>query len=226
MKKLAQFVSLDTVIHVISTIIGIAPVFDRRTRDGRKFSKIGLIFSIIDMSILFYLYNTLERLEDASRHFMTLIPYGMLVIKRNVDLWLPLLFIIGSIFQFSAFDKFLCKLDIFDTYLMKNHADMKYIEISHRNVQILMLFYVLFGTIISILSTCWYRSLFEAIVPGLVYKYGIFYAHVFLVTFKFFTNLYGIGLRIDSFKWVLGDIRFRKFNRLDVLPRYQLKIRL
>lgn len=66
----------------------------------------------------------------------------------------------------------------------------------------------------------------KQIVPGLVYKFGIFYAHVFLVTFKFFTNLYGIGLRIDSFKWVLGDIKFRKFNRLDVLPRYQLKIRL
>lgn len=226
LKKLADVVSLDKIIHVISTITGMAPVFDRLTTDGKKLSKIGLIFSITNMLILFYLYNTLERLEETFRFFISNISYGMMVIKRNVDLWVPQIYIVGAFYQFSAFDKMLCKLDDFDVFLIKNHADLKYIKTTLRYVKILMLLYVLFSTGISLYSTIAYRQLFETIVPGHVFKSYVFYTNFFLATLKVCTYFYGISLRIDSFKWVLGEIKFRQFNRLDVIPRYQLKIRL
>lgn len=225
-KKVVELVSLDETIHVISTIFGLAPVLDRLTADGKKFFKIGVAFSIINVFILVYLNQTQERLEEIFRLVISVVSYGMLVIKRNVDFWVPQIYILGAFYQFSASDKLFSKLDHFDAYLIKNHADMKYIGTTLKYAKIGMLLYVLIWSTISILSNCWYRSLVETIALGHVYKYTIFYVHVFLVTFKVCTTLYGISLRIDSFKWILGDIKFRQFNRMDVLPRYHLKIRM
>lgn len=219
--------TLDNSINLIATITGIAPVFDRLTTDGKKFSKIGLIFSTIHISILWYIYSKDGRMNMILRIILNNVMYAMTTLKRLVDLWLPLIFIAGSIYQFSAIDKLWNKLDKFDAYLTENNQNVKLIETKLRKMKILILLGVLFGTILCVLSVCSYTALFESLKPEHFYKGSVYYANFILITLKVCKYFCGISLRIDLFKQVLGDIKFRQSNRLlDALPRYQLKIRM
>lgn len=218
--------SLDNCINLILTITGLAPVFDRKTNDGRKFSKIGIIFSIIHTIILVYMYSNEGRMDMLLRIILGNVMYAMSVLKRLVDLLLPIIFTVGLIYQFHALDKLSSKLDKFDAYLTDNNQNLQFVEKKLRKIKIFILLVVVFGTIICILSVCSYVSLFEPLILEHYYKSSVYYANFILVTLKVCKYLCGISLRIDLFKQVLGDIKFRQSNRLDALPRYQLKIRM
>lgn len=218
-KKFQSVLCKIDIMNTLMMILGIRPVFDRLKENGTRFSKLGLIFSLIHFILGIYVDHQQRIRQRSSTTFKVLIINGMWSLKRLINFLLPWLTILGSIIQFPAVDKLSRKLQKFDSYLMETQVDISNLEKLKLHFDILAIVVVLGSMIISTASSYFYATIFQKIEFLHIYLALVYYSNVILVALKVCKYFYGIGLRLDLFEKVLGDIRVRQTER-QAKPRY------
>lgn len=101
---------------------GTQPVLDRRFR-GRKYSVIGIFFTINNLSLLFYCHHVITKLE---KDFPISNPIlrGIVSINRLIYLSYPVHLTLNNIFRRSTREKILMKMGRLEEYLVANGINM------------------------------------------------------------------------------------------------------
>lgn len=218
-------------INVLNTLTGIQPVFDRRTLDGHKFSKIGLFFTVIHLSIA-VLIEVRQR-QQLSGIAVTVgnVNYVMMFAKRMLNLFFPFILCLGTIYQFEAFDKLSRKLDKFDYYLKQNRLDTHSLELHEKKYSIFAIILVPFIMIACAVMVylCINKfTMYELhhLYLEVLYLEIFHHTHLALMYLKTWQYFNGIILRQDMLLSLLGELRLRNGPGLidTTTPRYRWKL--
>lgn len=207
-------------INIVLTITGIAPVFDRRNKNGEKYSMIGICFSVIGIFAVFYVDHLESYMLELYRAIFKDVMFGMVHLKRLIDISSPIGMICGSIVQFESLNGLCQKMDKFDEFLIKNNVNISIIHRRKQQATIIILLGTLVTTIICIVSVVYRGLIYQPMSIQLFYIGSVYYINFVLVTLKVCKYLFGISLRMDLFKQVLDNIKFRHSDRRDLVPRY------
>lgn len=210
---------------LVMTLLGSRPVFDQRKLDGSKFSKIGLIFVIIHTGIDIYIYHGSAKTIATLRKFYTSVMFGMLYIRRFVNLTWPIAMVLGDIYQFPATDILSEKLQKLDAYFTDNQVDLSHLHKRQRRFSLIVILSVLCGMIINSMSSYYYASALKTFSFHHVYLPIVYHSNFILITLKVCRYLDGIQMRLDLFKVLLSGVQLKpshQFNgHLHIYSRYR-----
>lgn len=136
------------VINILSTIIGIRPVYDRPKNDGSKYSVIGIMFAIGHTIIGAFIFHKkyLQLILRSENRVL----FGTHLLQSINNLLVPFFISVCAVLQFSAMSIYLNKLDRLDKSMENNRVNfsefkkykIRVLKITH----CLLLIYAAFST--------------------------------------------------------------------------------
>lgn len=207
-----QFFRDINFLNILLVISGIQPVYDQR-KNGRKYSKIGVMFVILHIVLCLYSDKKSEEEQEVVRMFLKNIMFVMTYLHRFANLFYPMVCVLGAIVQFNELATFLDLQEKFDIYLEKGSMNVLRV---HRNLKKVQLWACVIAIVIagvSFLSQSEHTLLYTDIGFHTVYT-GIFFAlNYTLLLFKMSINFYAFYLRMNLFTEHLDGILRRDFQQ-------------
>lgn len=225
--KLNSYWSKMDLLNVVMTLLGTHPVCDQlRNPTGTRFFIPGVLFNILHFCAQLYTDYLqslhLKEIRGAYNNIM----YSMVFLKRVVDILWPLIITTGVIVQFPASDTLSRQLKKFDEYLNDNktYVDISKLHKQQKKFSFYVILSVLCSMIVCSLSIYYYNMLFDSFGYHELYVALVYYSNFILVTMKVCRYLNGICIRLDMFKMVLSDIRFKQ-SYFNDSPGFQLTLK-
>lgn len=195
-------------LNFLLNICGLQPVFDR-PKNGKKYSKLGILSICINTGLCIYSDYELEQDSEVLRAFQNGVLVVMSYLKRIFSFVLPIACIIGSIFQFESLATFLDLNDRFDVYLNKCSVDVMSLHLRIKKVHSMSISTSLFVAVISGISNYYFSILFSEVYFYTIYS-GVFFSLSYtLIIFKVCNNYYAMYLRTDMYTLHLKNIMFK-----------------
>lgn len=195
-------------LNILLNICGIQPVYDR-PKNGKKFSKIGILSIFIHTGLCIYCDHELEEDNKFLKAFLSGIMIAMTYLKRICSFVLPLACVFGAIFQFESLATFMDLKDRFDVYLKKCAMDVMNMHKRIKKVQLMSTFTSLFLAVISGISTYYYASLFSEVHFYTIYSGVFFSLNYTLIIFKVCINYYAMYLRVEMYTAILNTMMLK-----------------
>lgn len=198
-------------INFLLTVSGLRPVFDYRTRSGRKYYLLGITLVIVHIGLNVFCDFQQSDEQSLLRLFYDKIMFAMVTLKRIVNLLYPLWMVLAAVGQFNSSTVLNKKLDKLDSYLKTNNANMKFLRLKMRKFTQVTLLIGIGCSVGSILSTAWYAiTLFNNVEFYHIFGATFYYLGFALVTMKACKYLYGIASRFDLFEELLIKINLNQ----------------
>lgn len=214
-------------VNVVMTLLGTHPVHDQlRNPTGTRFFIPGVLLTILHFGAQLYTDYLQSQHLKVVREAYNDIMYAMVFLKRVVDILLPLIITIGVTVQFPASDTLSRELEKFDAYLKdhKTYVDFSKLHKQQKKFSICVILSVMCSMIGCSLSIYYYNKLLGSFGYHELYVAIVYYSNFILVTMKVCRYLNGICIRLDMFKVVLSDIRFKQSYFNDT-PGFQLTLK-
>lgn len=195
-------------LNILLNICGIQPVYDR-PKNGKKYSKIGILSIFIHTGLCIYCDHELEEDHKILKAFLSGIMIAMTYLKRICSIVFPMACVFGAIFQFESLATFMDLKDRFDVYLKRCSMDVKNLHMRIKKVQLMSTFTSLFLAVISGISTYYYSSIFSDVYFYTIYSGVFFSLNYTLIIFKVCNNYYAMYLRTEMYTMNLNTMVFK-----------------
>lgn len=197
-------------LNILLTLSGVQPVFDRKQKNGGKYSIIGIICVLVHSVLCIYCDHIAEEEQRVIRRFLMNIMFGLTYLHRFYSLVYPLLSVIGAIVQFKALNTFLDSQDQLTLYLSRCSMDTDRLQQQVKQMQIWSAISCLVLAALSSVSYVYYSEIFSRIQFSTYYTGVFFSLNYMLVVAKVCNHFYAYLLRLnlycDHLKVVMGQL--------------------